>query len=213
MNILVEKRIPIEEGIAALRLAKLENGGDAEIFFYQNARVRLAEFHPEELNPVALYALEKNLQMQRELREQLLTQGIDILKLSEILHLRVDEGDTVAMVPPYVEISEERLSLVANEGDRLPPEQQVLRLPLLIDGLHRALLAHELDETLSCLVVSNLPDAYPYASYPVAWDQVVVGREVPKVKKFYRRQDPYTFMRPLDSLCLLTQVAPEYGRK
>lgn len=212
MLVKIEKRILLETAFASLKQAKLENSGDAEVSFYQEAEIRLAEFHPAELNPVALYALHKNLDFQRELRQHLLQEyGVDTLHLSEVLHLRTEQG-LVGMIPPYVEISEECLTLIPNEGDHLPPQRQILRLPLLIDGLHRGLLAKEEGETLTSIVVCNLSRTYPYASYPVSWEDVVVGESVPKLKKYYRRQDPYTFMRPLDDLRMLPR-SNEYGRK
>ena len=148
------------------------------------------------------------------LREYLLNEySIDTLSLSEVLHLRTESG-LIGMIPPYVEISEEVVTLLPMDGDRLPPEKQMLRVPLLIDGLHRAYLARELGIPITCLVVRNTPKKYPYAAYPCSWNQVVLGDVVPKVKKFYRRQDPYTFMRPLDVLRQLPKTdAPEYGRK
>lgn len=214
MRVVLERRIPIQTAIVSLKHARLENTGEQKVYFYKHTEIRLASMHPEELNPVALYLLRKNFQVQRALREHLLNEyGIDTLSLSEVLHLRTESG-LIGMIPPYVEISEEVVSFLPREGDRLPPEKQTLCAPLLIDGLHRAYLARELGVSVGCLVVRNTPKEYPYAAYPCSWNQVILGDEVPKVKKFYRRQDPYTFMRPLDVLRQLPKTdTPEYGRK
>ena len=214
MQVTIAKRFPIEQGFKAIRQATLENAGDEEVFFYKSANLRLAEFLPEELNPVSLYLLEKNLDIQRTLREHLLENyGIDTLHLREILHLKTENG-LVAMIPPYAEISEEVLKLIPQNGDREPAERTSIKVPIIPDGLHRATLAQELGETLTCIVASNLDTLrYPYASYPVSWSEVKVYQETPKVKKFYRRQDPYTYMRPLDALRLLKPTEVEYGRK
>lgn len=213
MDIVLERTIPIEDAFACLRSALLENAGGQEIRFYQNARLRLADVYPDELNPAALYILRDNLEFQRALREHLLREyRIDTLQLSSVLHLKTPNG-LIGMAPPYVEISEEMLMFVGQEGDRRPPGRLTLRMPLLIDGFHRAYLAHENGLPVRCVVASNLPRAYAYCAYPCAWDQVAVHDAVPKVKKFYRRQDAYTFMRPLDALRQLPNTAgPEYGR-
>ncbi len=216
MLVTIQKQIPIEKGFEAIRNAALENAGDEKIYFYREADLRLVDFVPEELSPVSLYLLEKNLEVQRELYHIFLEEyGIDTLHLQEILHLATDNG-TVAMIPPYVEISEEVVRLVAKDGDREPDDSAKIKvaIPIIPDGLHRAYLAQQMGTTLTCIVASGIDTlAYPYASYPVSWSRVKVYQEVPKVKKFYRRQDPYTFMRPLDALRLLEPVKVEYGRK
>lgn len=216
MLVTIEKRIPIEQGFDAIRNATLENAGDEKIYFYKEAELRLAYFTPEELSPVALYLLEEHLKVQRELRHILLEEyGIDTLHLREILHLHTEKG-LEAMIPPYVEISEEVVKLVAKDGDREPGDSTRIKvtIPILPDGLHRAYLAQEVGETLTCVVASGMDTiSYPYASYPVSWSDVKVYQEVPPVKKFYRRQEKYSFMRPLDALRLLKPVKVEYGRK
>lgn len=212
MDISWHRTIPFSTAFNAARNSPLEEAGDKKVLFYRNADFRLVDYFADELNPVALYILKKNLDFQFQLREYLLRiYGVDTLQLPGVLHLR--QGDKiVGMIPPYVEIARENVSLVPRDGDRQPPARQTLQVPLLIDGFHRVWLARELGLPVKCLVVRNTDQDYPYASYPVAWSDVKVHDEVPKVKKYYRRQDPYTFMRPLDVLRCLPPGDKEYGR-
>lgn len=222
-EITLERELPLEQAFGALREATLEEAGDRQIFFYRDATLRLEALWPENLNPAAMYLLEEKLDFQRKLRRHLLDRyGIDTLRLSSVLHLRTRDPKTnewkiESMVPPYVEISEETLRLLHGRADRKPPERQILRIPILIDGLHRARIALEEELPLNCIVASGSYDTnYLYASYPVHWSQVKIYDEVPKLKKHYRRQDKYSFMRPLEALRLTDKgaagVGGEYGR-
>lgn len=213
-SIALERELPLEQAFEAARGAMLEKADGKEIFFYRNATFRLETLWPENLNPASLYLIKKNLDFQRELRRYLLEQyGIDTLRLDSVLHLQTAEG-MKGMHPPYVEISEERLRLLPGPEDRNPPEKQTLRVPIIIDGLHRARIAMEEGLPLNCVVCSGAYDAnYLYTSYPVHWSQVKVYDEVPPVKKFYRRQQQYSFMRPLEAFLLGAAEQNKYGRK
>ncbi|MBI2122289.1 MAG: hypothetical protein HYT98_04175 [Candidatus Sungbacteria bacterium] len=82
------------------------------------------------------------------------------------------------------------------------------------DGIHRAYDAYRNNESILCIVVSRaLAEPRPYA-YPNAWDEIKVCDKIPLVKKYYRRKDPYTFMRPLTALRQTgeAQVLPQWGR-
>lgn len=214
MELKIVKRFPLVQAFEAAENALLENTGEEKVLFYENASMRLAEFDPEELNPVSLYLLQKNIDFQIELRAHLLRQyEIDTLKQNEVLHLQDKDGKIHSLIPPYVEISTERVVLLPKKGDRQAPPCSVVNIPLIIDGLHRAEVARALGLNLFCITVRTKKTLnYPYAAYPVSWSEVQIYPEVPKVKKLYRRQDPYTFMRPLDAMRLLQPDQSEYGR-
>lgn len=211
MDITLKEVIPIDLAFEAARSAPLEAAGGAEILFYRDAVFRLAQFHPDELNPASLYILRKNLDFQYELRAHLMDRyGLDTLQLSDVLHLQ--DGDKVfGMIPPYVEIIQERVGIVSADGDRLPPAVQRVTLPVLVDGIHRVWMAREIDMSVRCIAVRNTSLDHNYSKYPVEWSEVSIYNEVPKEKARYRRQDKYSFMRPLDTLRLL-KAETEYGR-
>lgn len=211
----LERILPIEQAFCAAREAVLEEAAGKEVYFYRDATLRLENLWPENINPAAVYLLKENLNFQRELRRYLLDRyGIDTLQLSVVVHLKTEKG-IIAMIPPYVEVSEEQVRLIPGPEDRESPAKQALRIPILIDGLHRAQIAREEGLPLRCIVCSGNYDAgYLYTAYPAHWSQVQIYDKVPEVKKFYRRQNKYSFMRPLEVMRLTEKGAGgEYGRQ
>ena len=199
MDITIERVIPMEEAFDRLRQAPLDAAVE-EVFIYRNAIMRLCDFFVGELNPTSLYVLREHVELQRQLRQHILgAYGIDTLKLESVLCLKTETG-LVGMAPPVVEIYEEMVHIVPLAGDRNPPPALKLRIPILKDGIHRAWLAHEEQMPLRCVSIHGALEGYlPYA-YPNAWSSVSLLDSVPPEKKFYRRQQPYSFMRPLKVL-------------
>jgi|SRR3989338_3261483 len=211
----LEKIEPIEDAFARLRKAPLDAAGGQSILIYQNASMRICDFMPEELNPTSLYVLENHLDSLRHLREELLKRyQIDILRFSSILHVRTPDGVLIGIAPPFVEVYEETVQLIPREGDRVPPPRSVIKVPVLKDGIHRAWIAREENIPLCCVVVSGATGDYlPYA-YPNSWSEVKLYAEKPEEKKFYRRQNPYTYLRPIKALRQVGDKPPdnEWGR-
>lgn len=107
-----------------------------------------------------------------------------------------------------VEIYEDTVRFIPGIGDRLPPQQTLLKVLILKDGIHRTALARELGETIRVVIISGADRrVLPYA-YPNQWSQVRIYDEKPKFKKFYRRPDPYTLMRPLKVLRQVGEAPP-----
>lgn len=214
MDITIEQIIPIERALIELKAAPLEAAGDQHIPYFQNAVLRLVDMHPHEFNPSSLYVLRKNLEFQRALRRHLIDRyQIDTLQLSSVLYLRTDNG-LIGMAPPYVEISEELVDVVPKSGDRPAPPGQRLRVPLLIDGFHRAWIAREENTLLRCVLVHDTDTTYLNYAYPNSWSDVAVCETVPEQKKYYRRVDKYSFMIPLSVLRRIegAPVKHEWGR-
>lgn len=205
---------PLEEAFARLRAAPLEAAGGEEIFIYRDAKMRLGEFWPDELNPTSLYVLKENLEIQRLLRAHLLyTYGVDTFKLSEVLHLETPEG-IIGMAPPVVEIYEETVHIIPGPNDRLPPIPRILKIPILKDGIHRAYLARKERVPMRCIIISGADSAFlPYA-YPNHWTEVWLFDQKPPLKKHFRRPEPYSFMRPLKVLRQVgdTPPPPQWNR-
>jgi hypothetical protein len=214
--IAIEKIEPIEDAFVRLRAAPLDAAGDEQVFIYKDAGMRLADLAPEEANPSSLYVLKPQLALLRDMRKELLDRyGIDILHLSSVLHLKTADGQVLGMAPPFVEVYEETVNIVPRPGDQHPPNALSIRIPIFKDGMHRAWIAREEGETVRCIVVSGaLKTHLPYA-YPNAWSQVKEynSKEERETKKFFRRQEPYTFLRPLRALRQTGEAlpAPEYN--
>jgi len=214
--ITIEKIEPIETAFARLRTTPLDATNGEQIFIYQTADIRLAEIHPDEVNPTSLYVLAPQLTLLREMRKQLLDDyDIDILHLSAILHLRTKDGKLFGMAPPFVEVYKETVDIiVAKPEDRTPP-RLTLNIPVFKDGMHRAWIAREENETVTSIVVRGALAEHPPYSYPNEWSQVTVcqSKAERKLKKFFRRQSEYSYLRPLRALRQTGDVlpAPEYG--
>ena len=211
----LEKIEPIEVAFARLREAPLDAADGQNIQIYENAVMRTCDFRPEELNPTSLYVLEGHLDSLRHLRRQLLKRyRIDILRLSSVLHIRTPDGVLIGIAPPFVEVYEEIVQIIPREGDRIPPPRSVIKVPVLKDGIHRAWLAREEGIPLCCVLVSGATGDYlPYA-YPNSWSDVKLYADKPSEKKFYRRQNPYTYLRPIKALRQTGDKPPEneWGR-
>lgn len=216
MKITLERVIPINEALfAKLRAAPLDAAGEEPVLIYENAIIRLGDFFPDELNPLSLYVVRKNLDMQRRLYETMLAQyGINIFQLSDILHFRTEDGELRVLHPPFVEFYQEQVKIGTRPGDRESPENLWLKILFLKDGTHRAYTAREMRQMLRCIVVHGALRTHPPYAYPNCWSQVVMYDEVPPqhLKKFYRRENPYSFMRPLHVLRQTgEESAPELG--
>ena len=214
-DITLEGIEPIEEAFARLRMAPMDKTGDAEILVYEHANLSIRDVDLALVSPTSLYALEQNLTFQRELRSHLMAQaGIDTLCLSGVLRLRGPDG-IIGMAPPVVEIYQDTVSVNPQEGDQVHDKPIVMDFAILLDGIHRGLLARELGMTLRCVVIQHaLPGPLPYA-YPNSWGEVEVHNNVPAIKKRYRRKNAYSFMRPVKYLGQVDGEAPitQYGRK
>jgi len=177
--------------------------------------MRVSDFWPDELNPTSLYVLSDQLELMQKIRKELLGQEqIDILQLSDILHIRTAEGKLIAMAPPFVEFYPENVRIIPLPGDKPTPERLSITVPILKDGIHRTWLAREEGVKIRCIVVSGaLAQHKPYA-YPNSWDQVGVYESKPENKKFYRRHNEYSYLRPLKALRQTGDAPPppEWGR-
>lgn len=215
MRITLERVEPFEKVFARLREAPMEKAGDEKILIYRDANIRSAKFYAAELNPTSLYVLDYKLEFQRNLRIHLLDRyQIDTFDPPGILHLRNEEGKLEAMFPPFVEVYGEHLRILHKKGDNVPPKEQNLLISILKDGIHRVYNVHKKNESFLCILVSGaLPEPRPYI-YPNAWDEIQICDKIPAVKKYYRRQDPYTFLRPLTALRQTGEelVPPQWGR-
>ena len=214
--ITVEKIEPIEHAFERLRKAPLDATGDTHIPIYENARMRITELYPEEVNPTSLFVLKPQLALLREMRARFIDQcDIDILHLQAILHIRTESGEIIGMAPPVVEVYEETVHIIPQDGDQSPPRPIKLMVTILKDGMHRAWIARTDGETITCIKIHRAMDAHKPYAYPNEWSAVreYNSKAERGLKKFFRRVDPYTYMRPLRALRQTGADVPkhEYG--
>lgn len=136
---------------------------------YRDATITLTELKLSEVQPMALYIVQRALARQFAIRTDLMRIGHDSLHLNRSLHITHD-GTDVNLIPPIVEETNEGLCLM--------------------DGLHRSMMAHSLGEaTIHALHIQNIDPDYPLTSYPNRWDEIRMYDATPadrSLKKNYR---------------------------
>jgi len=159
-----------------IRTIKLRNDPIPGFFPYLRSQISLVEMEIDSLSPCALYVLQPNLDLITYLRNTFLElYGIDILYLNEentrITYNYMEQIDCV-ISPPIVEVS-------IDDG----PEP----VPILIDGLHRVMLARSLElNTVNVIKIEHI--ACPLIALPVGWEEVKIYDSVPReeLKRRYR---------------------------
>ena len=167
---------------------------DKNIKPYKNARIRLVEMDPNDLNLSTLYYLKGNIEFQKKFREELLGEGYNSLKIWWLLTFDWDDGKEYSLMPPVVEVVEREIKILPREGE-VDYSEKVLKvkIPLLLDWFHRAFLAKELWEKLQVIYVENVDPTCPSYAHPNSWDDVIACDEVPSnsaLKKHYVLGNP-----------------------
>lgn len=153
---------------------------------YENATICYEEMPLEEMRPTQLYVLRNHLEIQNDVRNELLEKGHDSLRLYGSIILKSAEV-TVGMMPPVVEDDEEY-------G------------PCLLDGTHRAYLAKQLGmKTLGVLRISGVPKDMPMIAYPNCWNELIEYDTIPvekNKKKYYRNlpKNKYEYYRDFSEI-------------
>lgn len=208
-----------EVAFERLRSTPLSGAGEDVIYYYRNARLRIADMHPREVNPTTQYLVRGRLEFQRKLRDAILRRypDIDTLRLPGVIHYRIDGGELYKMAPPVVESHAEFVDILPRSGHVPPPRPLWLNISIFEDGMHRAWIANEKDIELRCILVFDAPSReWPYYAYPNPWDMIQIYEEIPPddLKKFYRRTGPerHSYAQPLYAL-RDQSLPPELGRK
>jgi hypothetical protein len=168
------------------RLQKTRLKGFDRFPVYQNARLELVEqVDPEFLVPPQRYVLTDGLQTIFDLAETFAKKGIDIFSLRAALLFWPEGSDPnndppIPFLPPVVEESWE-------------PDGRLVQL--INDGMHRVYAARKLQKSINIVLVSNVPEQYPYYAYalPDGWEQVEEISELTDgyKKKEYRNPENY----------------------
>jgi len=202
MNITIVQYISpqrLEEMCRKVTLKEKKDAAGNPICVYEKARILLREMHPEELNPGSKYVLHEGLGRQRELRKALLRDhGVDVLNLNGGYVLLDNEtGKRHTLIPPVVEVTEESMKFHDTRGDIQYADSTVVKMNVIVDGLHRLYHGRDLDKLCKVLHVSDLSRAHPFYAVPNRWDEVRVLSETPPKdqKKNFRFENPYPWYR------------------
>lgn len=166
--------------LEGLRRTRLQGHGG--VMPYEHASLALVDLDPSELVPAQRYVLTDGVQRALALRGALAHLGIDPFHLGGgvLMETSAAPGETIPLLPPIVEMSEE-------------PDGSVV--PLINDGIHRVFAARAAHEPIQVVLVTGVPPEYPYyaLALPGGWDDVVQLDELPDgfEKKTYRQPDGY----------------------
>ncbi len=153
--------------------------GDETVFPYAHATIGSRLVDPDDIFPISLYVLKRQLDVQEQLHEVLLrdhqinTFDQDGGMPDITFHVEREKGEW-SMAPPIVEVSK------ADDGK-----------PLLLDGEHRFMLAKKLKRKIRVVWIENVPAQYPVVALPVRWQDVKVYDQVPPLaqKRMFRFKD------------------------
>ncbi len=164
-----------------------------------------SEFHINEVNPIAFYLIEKNLQFQERLRQELLiNHKIDTLSLDGLLEIKNDDGEVWGLIPPIVEYIKRTVHFKPGEGEIAYHEPYEIQIPIVLDGLHRVTLAKGTEKkTFYGISISGVAHEHRVYAHPNSWDQVKIFENTPKTKqekKLYILDDCYALYRDFDVL-------------
>jgi len=169
-----------EELLGALRETRLQGFDGAKV--YADATLELVTSDTDELAPAQRYLLRANVAKILELREALLTHGVDVFALDGGIWVRTGDSpeERIPVVPPVVEESRE-------------PDGRTVWI--VNDGIHRVFAARSLGLPITTVRVAGVPAEYPYYAFalPGGWADLTEMDELPDgfQKKEYRQPDGY----------------------
>lgn len=143
--------------------------GDKSCQIYKDARVVVNIVPTSSLMPMALYALRNRLIELAGLEKVLNHISKSIFSLNGLLLLNLFDSEVALISPPLIE---------KWNGQNL-----------IVDGLHRVLLARMLKlERISVILVENVD--IDLVAYPCRWSEVTICDSVPSKKRNYRFSSP-----------------------
>lgn len=191
----IESVKPFSVHDLVVKLKQLTMLEDKSVRPYQNCSIQVTDIETAVLAPAQLYILRGEFEKVRDLRWAMLERcGVDILRMADwrvrnnelveasmrigdqlgYIEFTVD-GQTVTILPPIVEVSE--------EADRT-------KVNIINDGMHRCYLARICRITPAVVRIEGIPKNLPYYAYPApdGWSAVQMVEKIgPRLIKKYHR--------------------------
>jgi hypothetical protein len=142
------------------------------IFVYKNTSIELKEIKTKDLVPLQLYQLKSTNRLVWNLHKIFQKKYKEDIFNMDGYYTYESENKKYAFIPPIIE------SVVNSKGKK----QNVV-----IDGLHRMLLAKKLKKkTAKVVIVKNIPQKLILPAVPNAWEEMEIVEVVPKSE--YKRK-------------------------
>lgn len=174
MNINHLKKYTEEQMINKLKKVILLNSEKMgkPIYVYKNAKIELKKINVKELLPLQLYQLESSNQLVSNLYKIFKKKyNQDILNMSGYSTYN-SNSKRYAFVPPIIEY-------IQNGENKIQK--------IIIDGLHRILLAKKLKKkTITIVAIQNIPHKLNLPAAPNSWEELKLVKTAPDVK--YKRK-------------------------
>ena len=191
MRILSVEHFSADFLLSTLRSTRLTGFGGARP--YRDATLEIVQaMEPEALSPAQNYVLTRGVDKILELRTALLREELDIFALNGgVFVMTSDDPDArIPLIPPVVEKWRE-----GGGGTVL----------LINDGIHRCYAARSLGLPISVVMVSNVPEQYPYYALALqgGWSKVAAAAKLPDghQRKGYRNlEDHKALFRDFNAL-------------
>lgn len=166
---------------------------------YKNARIKLLEVNPEDLNLSTLYYIKDKIPFQENLRNELLKEWYDTLNLSWVLTFEWDDWKEYSIMPPVVEVVQRECNILPRDWEINYADKKFdIKFPILLDWFHRAFLAKKLWIPMQVFYIENMDKNCPSYAHPNTWDEVIACDEVPTEmsrKKYYIAENPKPFYK------------------
>lgn len=174
MNINHLKKYTKEQMVSKLKkviLLNSEKRGEP-IYVYKKAKLELREIGIKDLFPLQLYQLTSSSKLVSNLFKNFKKKyKLDILNMDGYFTYTSD-NKRYALVPPIIECVEDSNGKIKK---------------IIIDGLHRILLARKLKrKTVTVVIIENIPQKLILPAAPNSWEELKVVKNAPESK--YKRK-------------------------
>lgn len=171
MKILRVERHSKEELFEKLRKVTLLNRPN--VLIYANSSLELKEFKAKDLAPAQRYVLIPGLEKIRALLCALIQHYVNLFRLDGYITIYIEGFEPIDVLPPIIELSKEKDGKVYN---------------LINDGMHRIFLAKLLNMPIQCVLIGNIPAAFPYYALPLpnGWNGI---EQLPALPAGYKKKE------------------------
>lgn len=154
-----------------LRLKETTLKGDVKVKPYLNASIDLATLSFENIFPTAFYYFSEHVNKLRETKKMLEQNSLDIFNLNGYVEFEINK-QLMTLTPPIIEVVDNKM--------------------LLIDGIHRVILNHQLNEKgIQCVIIKGASPLTYAIENPNGWKDVVeFESEIPEGFKTRNKRYP-----------------------
>ena len=194
MRILKYKRHSKDELITNLRKVRLLRSSNTAdpVYVYKDAEIKLDNISVSSIMPSQFYYLEEPLLRVKKIQEALAEHSIDLFSLDGFISYSTNEGDIMYNLLPIIIEYQREIDGSIN--------------PIILDGLHRVILARNKDlKNIQVVKIANVSKNFPHPGFvnPKGWEDVKLAKTAPpKVDKRHWRfpiEEAYKYYRDFNS--------------